>query len=289
MVRVMSWNIWRGGQGHGPNNINNVLKIITEVKPDVLVTIETYGAGPLIRESLGPEYEGHQITCDDGQTRDNLWIISRLPVIRSFPAPNSPLSDFHCGGLTLEDGATGRAFDIIAVWLQYAISVSETIANAIPYLGTPWEPGNRQIVESDETRLRQIQELLDTYLPEAGSDSPIPTVIAGDFNSLSHNDWSEACKLAPGHHGLALEWPVTAAMSEAGFTDLYRSLHPDPKREPGKTWNVLREMDAPYRIDYIFTRGNILAKSIFMIDRYDDCPGAPFCSDHAALVTEISV
>jgi exonuclease III len=66
------------------------------------------------------------------------------------------------------------------------------------------------------------------------------------------------------HGGAVVQWPVSAAMTEAGFKDSFREVHPDAVKDPGTTWLSAREGDGPLvynrqdRIDYIYYRGNKL-------------------------------
>jgi endonuclease/exonuclease/phosphatase family metal-dependent hydrolase len=65
----------------------------------------------------------------------------------------------------------------------------------------------------------------------AESDS-IPTLFAGDFNAVPHTDGGDS--------------PASRALLEAGFTDAFRSLHPDVQEHPGPTHRNGRRIDQLY-------------------------------------------
>ena len=45
--KVMAWNILHGGNDI-ENGQQNVVKIIREINPDIILMVETYGSGPYI-------------------------------------------------------------------------------------------------------------------------------------------------------------------------------------------------------------------------------------------------
>ncbi|KAF8357999.1 hypothetical protein PRIPAC_92994, partial [Pristionchus pacificus] len=117
--------------------------------------------------------------------------------------------------------------------------------------------------EYEDRTLHNIRELLED--PEfvrqlaANSHSQInnsdrtPVIVAGDFNTPSHLDWTEATRHI--HFGWTVEWPVTKLLqTAAGMTDSFREVHPDPLAAPGHTWGVYEAL-VKDRIDFIFYRG----------------------------------
>jgi endonuclease/exonuclease/phosphatase family metal-dependent hydrolase len=63
------------------------------------------------------------------------------------------------------------------------------------------------------------------------SDS-VPTIFAGDFNAVPHTDGGDS--------------PASRALLDAGFTDAFRSLHPDVEADPGFTHRSGRRIDQLY-------------------------------------------
>ena len=77
--KVMAWNIL-----HGANDIENgqqnVVKIIREINPDIILMVETYGSGLYISNELG--YNFHLIASEDTALNDksvNLSVFSKFP------------------------------------------------------------------------------------------------------------------------------------------------------------------------------------------------------------------
>jgi exonuclease III len=71
-------------------------------------------------------------------------------------------------------------------------------------------------------------------------------------------DWTPTVakyKLCP----IAVEWPSSKAVTDAGFADTYRAVHPDPVVDPGRTWTPITSRDDPKdrhdRIDFVFVYG----------------------------------
>ena len=77
--KVMAWNILHGGNDI-ENGQQNVVKIIREINPDVILMVETYGSGPYIAKELG--YNFHLIAQKGTALDDksvNLSVFSKFP------------------------------------------------------------------------------------------------------------------------------------------------------------------------------------------------------------------
>ena len=77
--KVMAWNILHGGNDI-ENGQQNVVKIIREINPDIILMVETYGSGPYISNELG--YNFHLIASEDTALNDksvNLSVFSKFP------------------------------------------------------------------------------------------------------------------------------------------------------------------------------------------------------------------
>lgn len=313
---IMSWNILHGGREPDASNLAPLTEIIVAARPDVLVLVETYGSGEAITRALdaaaapGIEYQGHRITRA-GPGRDNLWLVHRFQTVRSYLDPVG-ISSFHLGGLRLRDD-DGIEFDVFACWLnhlaRHRVGIEADIAAARagrprPYgdaalaaLDTitrdPANPAPEEPVDRpQESRLAQARRVLDRALPAFVADSPaVPTILAGDLNSLSRRDWSEANRYLPRHHGIAVPWAVTGAFERAGFRDAFRTVWPDVGSHPGATRLPTADgFAADYRIDYVWVRGAIRVLDAWLIDRRapEHGPGG-FYSDHAALLAELAL
>jgi hypothetical protein len=63
----------------------------------------------------------------------------------------------------------------------------------------------------------------------------LPFVLVGDFNSPSQLDWTPVVVHKRGLRYSVL-WPLGTALAQAGASDVFRLLHPDPVAQPGYTW-----------------------------------------------------
>ena len=151
---------------------------------------ETYGSGPLIADALGFHFYWRS---------SNLSILSRFPIASTHDVWDDP---FRLGGVTLDLGG-GRSFRLFTLWIHYLPDFCSEVQRQ----------GVRaaELVAAEEkTRgpeIRSILRALEPFIKEADS---VPLVVAGDFNSPSHLDWTEATRER--HCGLALAWPVSLAM-----------------------------------------------------------------------------
>lgn len=305
-LRVMEWNIWLGGrEAGGEKNVDHLIRLIREHDADILFILETYGSGKKILEGLNagqPEerrYTGTRITERPNQPedKDNLWIFTRYPLVRKYPAINEKeLDSFNFGGIKVRL-PDGQEINLFNIWLWHAPSAWGSVSKTVSEIQSkrPRMYTDQQIVATDEERrLKMSQIVLDDRLPRYVGDDPSPVILAGDFNTLSYRDWSGDFADAPDHGGLILPWPVTKLFEEAGFTDTYRWTHPDAGRFPGPTWSPYKGYGhAPGRIDFIWTRGSqVRILDSYTVDRrlpgHED-PSHPFYSDHAAVVTDLMV
>lgn len=300
-LRVMSWNIFRGGQGVsesgvgvGPENFDLLLEQFVSVAADVYLTIETYGAGPAILAALNNRhgagtYTGHQITRRTDET-DNLWIFTRLEVEQVLPAPTPGglLSDFNLGGLRVRKG---RAYNVLVAWLQYTDPwIGYLIDENAAAVRAGVEPRHSPL-SADRVQTEQLQELVNVQLPAMLDGNTDPLVIGGDLNTNAASDWTEQWSGAPEHFGLAYELPATKVLTDAGFVDTFREAHPDAGAVQGRTWSPLpiERMITPSRIDLIFAKGMTVRDSVTIDERLGSHPRGPWYSDHAALVTDFKL
>ena len=128
----------------------------------------------------------------------------------------------------------------------------------------------------------------------------IPVFLTGDFNSPSFLDWTKAAVGIRPWHPFPLRWPVSFAVVQAGFTDSFRAIHPNPVTDPGLTWPTVRTIPgvegfrhAPQdRIDFVYADGAHTTASRIIGE-----PGAadtsatvtPWPSDHRLVVSTFRV
>jgi len=288
-LRVMSFNIWGGGLNDG-TGIDATLAAIRAANPDVigLQEVRTEGevceadfcspgpdsVGPALAAALGWHY--HEQTGE----RPALWanaVLSRHPITGTAP---------YDLGVSLDvDGTT--------VWLLN-IHLDDSPYQPYQLLGIPYgdapfiTTAAEAVTFAADTRGAALDLLLDTV----GTLGDGPILVTGDFNEPSALDWTPEAATA-GLHPLAVAWPFTTALMQAGFTDAYRAIHPDPVAKPAFTWTPAYPEDAPDdhpdRIDFVFARGATVtdARIVGETGPRSDIAVDPWPSDHRAVLAEL--
>jgi endonuclease/exonuclease/phosphatase family metal-dependent hydrolase len=258
-ITVLSWNIWHGGRHKGKYvGVQRVIDVIRNAGADVVLLQETDGSGEIIADALDFYYFSRS---------DELSVLSRFPLAGSYNIYKP--GNFGCVEIDISKGNK--------------VLFCPVKLNNLPNIGAYVKSGNAipdTIVEREAaTRGRQMRFILG----ELSSFSPIGNntiVVAGDFNTGSHLDWTERTK--DKHDGLVVEFPVSRLMADQGYTDTYRDTHPDEVKYPGYTWSPYFTNTLQDRIDYIYYKGEGLSPvTSYVIDTHPK----GFPSSHAALVT----
>jgi exonuclease III len=265
----MTWNIWHGGREDGDKvGPQKVIRVIKNSRADIIAMQETYGSGELISEALGFNFIPRGT---------NVSIMSRFPILEDI----SVYHEFKCVGAIIQlPNKTPLAF--------YSIE--------LPYDAEIWEVGTREGKSKEEllaacassaSDLKQILTLAKAKLAESNyTDSPI--IIAGDFNSMSHLDYTED---AIDQYGYIIDWPTSKYITAAGFTDSFREQYPTVNRKLGSTWSPRFPNQQQDRIDFIYYLNDSM-KSVKSVKYHRPLEShnllnepVTFPSDHAALVT----
>lgn len=139
----------------------------------------------------------------------------------------------------------------------------------------------------EDVRLKEVAFALAAV--QRHREAQRPHVIMGDFNSVSPLQRVNEAKLRPSDlHGLrenenVLPRAVVTHLLDAGYTDVYATLHPKQAEAAG----TLDTIHAGLRVDYIFTSGvdrDALKSAKIETDRL-----AKYASDHYPVVAEVSV
>lgn len=246
-LKVLVWNIWHGGNDESlpSDGIPSVIEVIKSSEADVVLMIETYGSAPMISDSTNLNY--HLISS-------NLSIYSRFPITKRLAFDDS-ISSFNFGGVEI------LAFDSVPIvvfdtWLHYLPDTRLAPTHLPEDSILAWEnKGSR------DDEVFSIINSIGTYLDNSEN---IPVIFGGDLNSHSHLDWTEATKDTFNHGGAVVNWTVSRALSDAGLTDSYREINPEPLDKLGKTWISGLDDNGNFgytkqdRIDYIYYKGSML-------------------------------
>ena len=262
----MTWNIWHGGL-HGnkslefeqdTSNTMNVLKVLLQESPDILLMQETYCCGMDIAKEAGYTYSWRGSA--------NLSIHSKFPIVDTIEI----FRPFNSHAVLINVNGTRMLF--VNLWLHYLPDYFQDIKTMSP----------ESLIQGEGTsRLQEITAIMNS-VDSLEKSLNYPIIIGGDFNSGSHLDWIERTKEF--HYGKIVEWPVSKLMSERGYTDSFREAHPDPALTMDGTWGFLSDGIISDRIDFIYYKGTKLHTKYSKIVM-DDPPGGFFNSDHRAILS----
>lgn len=258
-LRVLSWNILHGGRDDGDDiGPQRVIEIIRLSNADIVALQETYGSGERIAQALGFNFHPRGT---------NVSILSRYPVLEDI----SVFEEFKCVGALIERPDGSRAA-VYSIWLPYDKEI--------------WEEGTRDTTntqsmldacQSSARDLKQIHALITNRLAD-DQYKDIPIIIAGDFNSMSHLDYTE---VAQDQYQAVIEWPTSRVLIDQSYRDAYRETHPAIDRAADRTWTPRFPRQQQDRIDFIYYNAKtIRAKQTQIIDEHP----VKFPSDHAALL-----
>lgn len=281
-LTVLSWNVWHGGhsKAYPEKGCEGTIGILKKSKADVILMVETYGAAPMIADSLGYQYN---------LISSNLCIFSRYPIVKKYAFPDS-IATFNFGGVEIDmDGTPVRLFD---TWLHYLPDMRLV----------PTDKTEQEILAWDDvgTRDEEIRKIIGVLKPILAESDSIPLIMGGDFNSHSHLDWTEATKNLYNHGGAVVNWTVSKAMERAGFKDSFREINPDPVKNIGTTWltdaDSLETVNRQDRIDFIYYQGKTI--QAVASECYDTILGEMFsfkgddffyASDHGFVLTTFKI
>ncbi len=254
---LMNWNIWHGGRRDGVEvGLAKTVSILSKSRASIIAMQETYGSGPIIADRLDMIYYYRS---------SNLSVFSKYPIVETL----GWYDPFRFGGVTLLL-PNGQRLRVFSLWINHLPNLSDLIPRA--------DNAHDILKEEQKTRGNEIREILSNLPDLFQHRDSIPIIIAGDFNSPSHLDWTEETKAM--HRDLVVTWPASKAMADAGFIDAFRSIYPNPVTDYGRTWSPRFEESWQDRIDYIYYSGKLLhCRDAKMLDNYTS--GWP--SDHAAV------
>ena len=174
--RVMAWNIWHGGREDGEKvGPQRVAEVIKESSADIVAMQETYGSGKMISQALGFHFQP-----GNANRETNLSIHSRFPIVEDI----SVFEKFKCLGRLVElPDKSYVAF--YSIWLPYKEDIWIPATRA-KY--NDLELANKCDVSRDD--LVKIRDQIEKRLSD-DKYSGVPIIIAGDFNSMSHMDYTE--------------------------------------------------------------------------------------------------
>ncbi len=281
-LRVMSYNIHRGGVVMRKQPLSQTAKAIRLAKADIVGIQET-------RSPRGDKLE--ELATLLGWNHDmgkGSQILTRYEIVDSL---------YRGVKVKLDSGSHAYVFNVHLASHPYQPYQLLEIrprwhkhTNDLTFIKTEAEAiewANKARGAEIAKVLRQIKSL---------PDKKAPVFVVGDFNEPSHLDWTEAAAKA-GRHPIKVEYPNSLAMKKAGFSDAYRTLYPDEMKNPGYTWSSFYKFDDPTthhdRIDFVYFKGSgLTVKDIRIVgeNKKDaDIVISPYPSDHRAVVATLEL
>ncbi len=276
-LRVLSFNIWRGGAAGG-QPLEQTAEVIRAARADIVGIQEAHAPGNVDRApELAAILGWHHLAQPDRTA-----ILSRHAI-------TGPIGDLGAT-VDLPNGNRVRFFNVHYLHAPYQ-----------PYqlLNIPYEDGrfikteSEAIEEAKRARGAETDRLVEALAPFLAQREVV--VVTGDFNEPSHLDWTRRAarrNLVP----IPVRWPATAALMDLGFTDTYRAVHRNETRRPGHTWTPTTAPTDPAdrhdRIDFVLVAGHIRVVSTEIVGESPDTSDlvvTPYPSDHRAVVCEIEL
>ncbi|RQP09477.1 MAG: endonuclease/exonuclease/phosphatase family protein [Microbacteriaceae bacterium] len=232
-LTIVSYNAWHQGAQVADGRMKEI-RTFLEQGADVVALQESSSAhASELAALLGWSWYG-----DGGDTT----------VISRYPLAETVASSAADGVRVVVDAEQNRSVWVLSAHLGYA--------RYGPYYAQEGRSVEYILSEENVQRGPQVRDNIETMAQLAQDYPGVPIVYAGDLNTPSHLDWTEANR--DQHGGLVVPWPVSTELHAAGFVDSYRTVHPDPVADPATSWTP-RFLDEPQdRIDFIYLKGEAL-------------------------------
>ncbi|MFC4993746.1 LamG-like jellyroll fold domain-containing protein [Rubritalea tangerina] len=307
-LRLLVWNIWgRLNQAEkynfeGKSARQRTIEIIKESKADIIGMIETYGSAADIAKGLGYHYYTPSKSA-------NLTIFSKYE-LSDFGTPKG-LSSFSFITATAHLSPT-KKLRVYCIWLtsggRHIVSIKD------PKLS------DKDFINGDNNRRAMLEKFLShpSVTMDLENAENLPVVVMGDFNCVSHLDYTKESKSADlNYQRVFADAPTHTAMLEKGFTDTYRAMHPRLTQETlGYTWTTVgldhtyvsgkgfepvapsnnprpQNQDPYARIDFIYSLGSHLSPSSSQVIKHyknhTKRSFPEFPSDHAAVLSTFKI
>ncbi len=261
--RVLQFNIWQEGT-IVPGGYEGIIRQILDSKADFVTFSE-------VRNYNDTRFCDRivQSLKDSGQVFYSFYsydsgILSRYPIIDSTTI--YPCVEDHGSAYRALIDMNGQEVALYTTHLDY---LNCTYYDVKGYDGSTWKK-RPPMTDVDSILANNTLSLRDdgmqAILKKAKEDETNNriVIIGGDFNEPSHLDWVESTRDLYDHQGLIIPWTVSKMLTDNGYIDTYREIHPDPLTHPGITYPAdcpgidikkltwAPESDERERIDFIY-------------------------------------
>ena len=258
-IKIMTWNIWNGGKQQGKTvGLDRIAQCIKENDASIVTLQEDLGSGEYLADKLGYYFY---------RRSHNLSLLSKYPLGNSF----NIYRPINTGGIEVLLNEEKKIV-VCPIWLSFKPNIKGLLMNE--------SSSNDTIISIEEsTRGNEMTFILSELNQLHNEFSSATIVLAGDFNSGSHLDWTEKNKA--NKYNKTLSFPATSKVEQEGFKDAFREVWPDETFNLGNTYSPIFKEGYKDRIDFIFYNGDQLqAIDATVIDSTT----ASFPSDHAAVM-----
>jgi predicted metalloprotease with PDZ domain/endonuclease/exonuclease/phosphatase family metal-dependent hydrolase len=325
-LRVMQFNLWQEGTSV-KDGFNQIADVIAASNADLIALSEVrnYNKTDLHQRLLealrqrGCDYHAQYAGGDVG-------LLSRWPIQKAEAVADETAKD-HGSVIAFHiKHPSGRKIVFCSAHLDYL--------NYAIYLPRGYDGNSFKIIDPDGdgvpnpvTDLAALHamdlaskrdESIESFLSYAKKSAPKNAIqfLVGDFNESTHLDWTAATKDLYDHNGVVIEWQNSQRLSNAGFIDSWRALHPNPVTHPGATWpspassrgstSWTPKADERDRIDFIYSNQRNIQpvaawivgpQSYWLKDHIEPCTTSdsftltdhPWPSDHKGLIVDFKV
>jgi endonuclease/exonuclease/phosphatase family metal-dependent hydrolase len=233
--KLLTFNLWVGGTQVNDYFVKQI-RYLVETNADIIAFQETVKGRAAHR--LAKAFGWYIHSAGDNS------IVSRYPINETFKTSHTS------GARVAFDGDKSQ----VIVW---GVHLGYTPYG--PYDFCRSKMTKAQVIqrEYDSGRTPQVIDVVEQMKPHIATSKNVPVFVVGDFNAPSHLDWTEAT--ASVHCGVgAFDWPTSIIPVEAGLTDSYREIYPDPVKNPAFTWSPVYSASEPMdRIDIMYHAGGV--------------------------------
>jgi Endonuclease/Exonuclease/phosphatase family len=253
---VLTYNVEYGGD-------ETTDEVVRRIDADIVGVLESYNRLPRIARATGYPY-----------FNVGLQILSKYPI-------HEP------------SGADGL-YSLIEVQPDHVVAFFNTHLDYVKYgpslylRGMPLE----EVIASEREVRTASMEILIPDMERLASEG-VPVILTGDFNTPSHEDYTEGTVGSRQGIDEPIVWPTTEALVDAGLYDTYRAIHPDPVAVPGLTKDNpdFRKGGFGDRIDFLFAGGPVTTLDSRLVGEPGgtdvDLEFDPWTSDHRAVLSAV--
>lgn len=290
-LRVMSYNLWHGWGQVDQGAVKGIRSII-EADVDIIGTQETVGtasgSGGYCVQTIANELGWFYSPTGSGDS----GIASRYPITAAYTAGGGIAKGARirlCGQPLREVVIFNTHLDYLHYGPYEAKRAGSTNASVLA----------EELASQRDEQIAAVLNGMSSHLSTANS---VPVFLTGDLNCPSHLDWTSANSSA--HYGKVVQWPVTVAVANAGMTDSFRHVYPNPVQAPAITWSPLYSSpnEPQDRIDFVFHKGTpatpasaeiftngVQSSGYVYGDNVSGARGNTWPSDHAAVIVDFNL